>query len=91
MTDDPTVLALLNDKIDQLGEHLNQRLDQQDKALADIRRQTRETNGRVTALERARERAQGAVAAYRWIGVMFGGLVSAGATILVLAASGGLH
>lgn len=89
--DDPSVIALLNDKIDTLEKNLNRRLDAQDSVMKDIQTQTRTTNGRVTALERGRERAQGMIAAYRWVGVMFGGLVSAGATILVLAATGGLH
>lgn len=103
---EPTIESLLSEKIDlatkSLGDRLTaternigRRLDQQDDTLREIKVQTTKTNGRVTALERARERTQGAMAAYRWVPDLLKGLVTAafgaGLTILVLALQGAIH
>ena len=62
-----------------------QRLDQIDKRLDEVLAQARLTNGRVTGLEKWRERIEGgrdALGTFRAIGI----IVSAGCTVAVLAA-----
>jgi hypothetical protein len=101
MTDEPTIISLLRDQISTLEANLNKRLDitedsvtnrfdQQDNTLKRIEAQVQKTNGRVTVLERARDRAQGVVTAFRWIPFVLGSGLTAGLTILVMALSGGL-
>lgn len=89
--DEPTVLSLLAEQISALERNVNRRFDAQDDELKEIKRQTRETNGRVTMLEKARARTQGAVSAYAWVPVVLSSLLAAGLTILVMALSGGIH
>lgn len=104
MSDDLSsdIAKLLNTRIDDLQTSINtrindaernigKRLDAQDVALGRVEAKVDKTNGRVTTLERGRERAQGMIAAYRWVAPLFAGAVSAGGTILVLAVTGGLH
>jgi hypothetical protein len=81
----------LNQRLDGTERNLNRRLDQQDTALAEIRTQTTKTNGRVTMLEKARERAQGVRSAYSWVPVALGSILTAGLTILIMALGGGIH
>ncbi len=85
------VPSLLKDKIDTLERNLNHRLDAQDAALLDIKKQTQATNGRVGALEQARMRAQGVMYAFRWIPPILTAAITAGLTILTLALTGGIH
>jgi hypothetical protein len=102
MVSDPTISGLLEKQISTLERNLNQRLDatertvtarfdRQDRDLQEIKQQTQRTNGRVTALEKARERAQGTMSAFSWIPPILASAVTAGLTILVMALSGGLH
>jgi hypothetical protein len=103
MTDqDPTVLALLekqistlernlNGRLDTTERNLNGRLDRQDKALEEIKTQTTKTNGRVSVLERARERGLGVVMAFKWVPPILAAAVTAGLTILTLAITGQIH
>ena len=91
MTDPLTISSMLNEKIDTLERNLNRRLDIQDRALSDIKTQTQLTNGRVTALERARERAQGVMFAFSWLPPVITAAVTAGLTILTMALTGNLH
>ena len=87
---EPTVSSLLVDKIDSVEKNLNARLDKQDKELDLIKTQTQKTNGRVTVLEKARERTAGAVGAFRWMPPALMALLTAGTTILIMALSGGI-
>jgi hypothetical protein len=106
MSDEPTINSLILDRLDAVAVTLNarldateralgQRLDRQDTDLGEIKRQTQKTNGRVTALERARERTQGAISAIRWVPEFSRGIflsaLGAGLTILVMALSGSIH
>ena len=91
MNDDLSVNHLLNEKIDALERNLNKRLDIQDDALRDIKKQTQATNGRVGALEQARVRAQGVMYAFKWVPPILTAAVTAGLTILTLALTGGIH
>lgn len=104
MADEPQNLidSLLRDQISTLERNLNRRLDateravgerfdQQDKALVEIKKQTQATNGRVTVLEKARERAQGVMFAFKWAPGVLTAMVTAGLTILIMALSGGVH
>lgn len=102
MTDELTITSLLKDQITTLEQNLNRRLDatekavnsrfdNQDNTLKRIENQVSVTNGRVTILEKARERAQGVMAAYRWVPLVLSALMTAGVTILVMAVSGALH
>lgn len=91
MNDDLSVNHLLNEKIDTLERNLNKRLDIQDDALREIKRQTAATNGRVGALEQARIRAQGVMYAFKWVPPILTAAVTAGLTILTLALTGGIH
>jgi hypothetical protein len=86
-----TLEANLNRRLDDTERNLNRRLDKQDADLSEIRKQTKETNGRVTKLEKARERAQGMVFAVRWIPGFLTAGFSAGLTVLIMAISGNLH
>lgn len=88
LIDEPNVLSMLNDKIDTLASTLSQRLDSQDAALKEIKQQTQATNGRVTVLERARERGLGVVMAFKWVPPILAAAVTAGLTILTLAITG---
>lgn len=89
--DQSNVDAMIIDKINTLERNLERRLDEQDRQLRDIKTQTQLTNGRVTTLERARERGMGVIAAYRWIPVVIGGALSAGLALLGTALAGGIH
>lgn len=91
MADNLSINQMLNEKIDVLERNLNRRLDAQDDALREIKRQTQATNGRVGALEQARERAQGVMFAFRWVPPILTAAVTAGLTILTLALTGGIH
>lgn len=91
LSDEPNVLSMLNDKIDTLASSLNQRLDAQDAALRDIKQQTQQTNGRVTVLEKARERGLGFVMAFKWLPPILAAGVTAGLGILTLAIMGQIH
>jgi hypothetical protein len=93
---------LILDKINTLERNLNRRLDEQDAAarefkaevngrLVEIKTQTTLTNGRVTALERVRERGLGVLAAYKWIPVVVGSTLAAGLALLGTALAGGFH
>lgn len=99
---DPTVDSLIIEKInmvegnlsrrlDDQNRELSRRLDEQDRTLHDIQEQTRRTNGRVTALEAARERGMGVLAAYKWVPVVLAGALSAGLALLGTALAGGFH
>lgn len=101
-TGDPSITSLILDKLKMTEENLNRRLDEsdrntnrrldtQDTALVEIRTQTQLTNGRVTTLEKARERTQGVISAYRWLPTALSAILGAGLTILVMALSGGIH
>lgn len=81
----------LSERVTITERNLQQRLDTQDRTLRDIQAQTRATNGRVTALEKARERAQGVMTAFAWLPVVLSSLLTAGLTVLVTALSGGIH
>jgi hypothetical protein len=91
MSDELDVNHMLNDKIDTLERNLNRRLDAQDRALGEIKRQTQATNGRVGALEQARMRAQGVMFAFSWLPPVLTAVVTAGLTVLIIALTGGLH
>lgn len=104
MADEPQSLidAMLRDQITTLERNLNRRLDatenavgerfdRQDRELREIKKQTQVTNGRVTVLEKARERAQGVMFAFRWMPATLAAIVTAGLTVLIMALSGGLH
>jgi chromosome segregation ATPase len=102
VSEEPTINSLILDKLDATAESLNarldateralsQRLDRQDRDLDEIKKQTQRTNGRVTALERARERAQGVIFAYSWLPSTLSAVLGSGLTILVMALSGNLH
>jgi len=97
-----TIDSLLRDQISTLERNLNSRLDRQDSAQQDFKDETRralgrieakvdKTNGRVTVLERARERAQGVMFAFSWLPPTLAAVVTAGLTVLIMALSGGLH
>lgn len=91
MNDELSVNHMLNEKIDTLERNLNKRLDMQDDALRDIKKQTMATNGRVGALEQARMRAQGVMFAFSWLPPVLTAVVTAGLTVLIIAITGGLH
>ena len=102
MTDEPTINSLLEKQISTLETNLNKRLDitesnvrerfdRQDKELREIKQQTQRTNGRVTNLEKARERAQGVLFAFKWIPWLMSVLITTGVTILILALTGGIR
>lgn len=99
---EPSVEGLILDKINALERNLTRRLDEQDaesrefKAevygrLRDIKTETSATNGRVTALERARERGVGAIASYRWVPFVIGPALATGLSLLAVALEGGFH
>lgn len=88
---DTDPLSLIVSSIEALDRSLNRRLDDQDRALARVEAKVDKTNGRVTVLEKARERGQGMVAAFRWVPSLIASGVTAGLTILIMAVSGGLH
>jgi guanylate kinase len=101
MPDDPTILSLLAEQIKTLEKNLNRRLDdternmgkrldKQDETLESIETQTKLTNGRVTMLEKARERTQGALAAYSWVQPAALMLLSVGITILIMVLTGAI-
>lgn len=106
MATEPSIESLILDKITSVDTNINRRLDDQDKAagefkrqverdLTAIKRQTAETNGRVTKLENARAVGQAKLAAFHWIPDLFDKVLTAalggGVTILLLAVTGGLH
>jgi hypothetical protein len=102
MAEDPTINSMLERQIATLEVNLNRRLDatertvgerfdRQDKELGEIKAQTQRTNGRVTVLEKARERAQGMMFAFSWLPAALTAVLTAGLTILVMALSGGIH
>ena len=102
MTDEPTISSLLEKQITALERSLNQRLDtteknvserfdRQDRELREIKEQTLKTNGRVTVLERARERGLGMVTAFRWIPAVIAAGLSSGLTLLGMALAGAFH
>lgn len=88
---EPSIEAMILDKIDTLERNLNRRLDDQDRALQRVEAQTTKTNGRVTVLENARERGLGVIAAYRWLPVVLGSGLAAGLALLGTALLGGFH
>lgn len=103
---EPSIESLILDKITSVETNLNRRLDDQDKAASDfkrqverdlgaIKKQTSETNGRVTKLERAREVGQAKLAAFHWVPDLLDKIITAalggGVTILLLAVTGGIH
>jgi hypothetical protein len=101
VSEEPTINSLLEKQISTLEANLNRRLDatelnvgqrfdRQDKELREIKQQTQRTNGRVTVLEKARERAQGVMFAFSWLPPVLTALVTAGLTILIMALTGGL-
>lgn len=101
-TRDTTIDQLLIQKIDSVehnltgrlhdqGVEFNRRLDAQDRALQDIQKQTRLTNGRVTSLEKDKARGQGMISAFRWVPPVITAMVTAGLTILTMTLTGGLH
>jgi hypothetical protein len=81
----------LNRRLDTTERNMGERLDRQDTQLQRIEGKVDKTNGRVTVLEKARERAQGVVSAYRWLPPTLAAIVTAGMTVLIMALSGGLH
>jgi hypothetical protein len=102
MNDEPSINAMLekqittleinlNRRLDATEESVKQRFDQQDNTLRRIENQVEKTNGRVTVLEKARERAQGVVSAYSWVPAMLTAVLTAGLTILVMALSGSIQ
>lgn len=86
-----TLEANLNRRLDATETSVNRRFDQQDRALAAIQAQTTATNGRVTALERARERGIGVVFAFKWAPPVLTAMVTAGLTILMMALTGAIR
>ena len=86
-----SVQSLMNEKIDALERNLDRRLTAQDQALIRIEGKVDKTNGRVTTLEKARERAQGVMFAFSWLPPVIASAVTAGLTVLIMAISGGLH
>jgi hypothetical protein len=81
----------LNRRLDETNDSVNRRFDAQDRALNRIELKVDRTNGRVTALETARERAKGIVFAFKWVPPVMTAAVTAGLTILTLALTGGIH
>lgn len=88
---DPTDLTMVLRELDMLSANFTRRMDEQDKTLARVEAKVDKTNGRVTILERARERGQGMVAAFRWVPWLLGSAVSAGMTILIMAVTGSIR
>lgn len=86
-----TLETNLNRRLDETNESVARRFDQQDKALVRIEGKVDKTNGRVTVLEKARERAQGVMFAFKWVPPLLAAAVTAGLTILTLALSGQIH
>ena len=91
--DDPTVNSLILDQIKTLGETLsaridanaaetNRRFDELDSKADRIEVQTTRTNGRVTALERARTHTQGMIHAYAWLGPTLSACLGAGLVVI---------
>jgi hypothetical protein len=80
----------LNRRLDATEESVKHRFDLQDRALVRIETQVRSTNGRVTVLEKARERAQGVMFAFSWMPPVLTAVVTAGLTILVMALTGAI-
>lgn len=81
----------LNRRLDTTERNVKERFDRQDRELAEIKAQTKATNGRVTVLEKARERAQGVMFAFSWLPPVLASVVTAGLTVLIMALSGGIH
>lgn len=81
----------LNQRLDTTEQNVKERFDRQDRELAEIKAQTKATNGRVTVLEKARERAQGVMFAFSWLPPVLASVVTAGLTVLIMALSGGIH
>lgn len=84
-----TLEANLNLRLDMTERSVTSRFDQQDKELAAIREQTTKTNGRVTVLERARDRSAGIVAAYSWLPPIIAAIIGAGLAALITTTVGG--
>jgi hypothetical protein len=76
------IMDLVIQRIDAVERNLNKRLDQQDDELKSIHDQTKLTNGRVTALEKARERAAGVASAYSWVLPILCALLAGGLAVL---------
>lgn len=102
MSEEPSISSMLEKQITTLERNLNHRLDatevsvnarfdRQDRDLQEIKAQTQRTNGRVTALEKARERAQGTMAAFSWLPSVLVAFVTSGLTILTMVLTGTIH
>lgn len=88
---DPNLAALISARIDDLRDVVREGFRDNNERLDRIERHVSETNGRVSALEKARERAQGVIFAYSWLPSTLSAVLGAGLTILIIALSGGLH
>lgn len=103
MADEPTTItSLLERQITSLEQNLHHRLNaternvgdrlsQQDKTLERIEQKVDRTNGRVTVLEKARERGLGAASTLKWIPFVLGCLLTGGTGVLLTALLGGFH
>lgn len=81
----------LTQRLDATDRNVKERFDRQDEELVAIKSQTMRTNGRVTALERARDRAEGVIFAFSWVPVVVASILTSGLTILVMALSGSIR
>lgn len=84
MSDDPTTLTLIRDQIALVNDNLSRRLTDQDRQLREIRQDVAQLRG-------ARERAQGAMAAWKWLPPVVTALVGGGVGSLVIVLVGGAH
>lgn len=88
---EPTVMELVLDRIDAVERNLGGQIGSLADDLREVKKQTQLTNGRVTVLEKARERAQGVMFAFSWLPLALSAILTAGLTILVMALSGSIH
>lgn len=88
MSVDDHILEFIRDRFDALDK----RMDQQDHVLADVRREVRVTNGRVTEIEKKGARHDGARSAFQWMPKVALAMTSgAGAAVATLALAGVFH